>query len=794
MIIDIAIARTRLAKKWINKSMTWGELVEKCRQTTRTPESVAEYARMSKDEQGRIKDCGGFVGGYIRGGERKKGNVLYRSILTLDIDFGNPSVWEDFIEKFGCAAFIYSTHKYGVYSYRYRLVILLSRRVNADEYEPICRKIASETGINMYDITTYQMQRLFYWPSTSRDGEFVFEEQQGNPLDVDEILSTYRDYRDVSSWPLGDKEKDIVREGISRQEDPTEKRGIIGLFCRAYSIEDAIEELLPDEYEKTAMEGRYTYKKGTMSGGLVCYEHKYAYSHHESDPSSGMLCNAFDLVRIHKFGLLDSDKECKDTTKCVSFKKMSDFASKDEAVRRILGEEREEEYKKDFADIWEYKEDDDKEQDKDFIRELEVDGKGNYKSTRANVIKILEHDKAFKGKLYYDEFSGYDIVVGGLPWNKKAEQWTKRDDANLRTYLDGKYHIQGKDVIKDATISVLTAHRKHPVRDYFNSLKWDGIERLDTIFIYYLGAEDNELNRAVARKFFTAAVARCMTPGCKFDYCPIIQGAEGICKSTLFAIMAGDWFNDSLSTMDGKASMEQIAGSLINELAELSSMKRCDVEQIKNYISRRSDEFRGAYRENVEDRKRQGVFCGTTNEDYFLKGDYGNRRFWIVPVYESSKKEGYTMQKLKEERDQLWAEAVYRWKKGEKLYLEDDMEERMREKQVSVNDNVDDPTKLLLEDYLSRKLPVDWNTWDKDRRRAWMQAPDPNDAIGVVERTEFSKIEFIYEILKKDVSDKDYRWESRKIAKLIEDFPAWDKGSTYRISAYGIQRVYKKIQ
>ena len=493
--LDIATAHSRLSKKWKNKKWAWSELVARCSQTKRTDETMKEYLKMTREEQSDIKDVGGFVGGYLSGGRRKTDNVMWRSVATLDIDYGTLDVWDDFTMQYGFAAMLYSTHKHTKEKPRYRLVFPLSRSVKPDEYEPICRKIAATIGIDLFDITTYQLPRLFYWPSTSRDGEFVFEVQDGPACNVDEILATYVDYRDATQWPISNRESEAVMHEMKKAGDPLEKPGLIGAFCRAYTIEEAIEKYLGDVYEHTATDGRYTYKLGSVAGGLVCYEGKFAYSHHETDPASQQLCNAFDLVRIHLFGVHDEGTRQTDVTKLPSYLKMQDFAAKDKTVRVLLTKERQADVESDFDGL-----DLDgadgavSEKNTDWMADLEYDRKGAIKSTTKNIITILDNDPRLAGHLWHDLFSGFDLIRNGLPWDRKAVQWGNRDDANLRVYLDENYGVTGKDKVKDAKDAVFTRHRVHPIRDYLGGLEWDGTPRLDTLIIDYLGAEDTALN------------------------------------------------------------------------------------------------------------------------------------------------------------------------------------------------------------------------------------------------------------------------------------------------------------
>ena len=792
--IDLATAHSRIAKKWRNRHWLWSELLQRCSETKRTGETAAEYARMSKEEQSNVKDVGGFVGGYLSGGIRKNANVMYRTVATLDIDYGTINVWDDFTMAFGFAAMIYSTHKHSSKTPRYRLVFPLSRQVSPAEYEPLCRKIAAEIGIDLFDDTTYELPRLFYWPSTSKDADFVFDYQDGPACDVDAILSQYVDYKDVSAWPLSSREGDVIAHEIKKQGDPTEKPGVIGAFCRAYSIEDAIDTFLSDKYEKTGHDGRYTYKLGSVAGGLVCYEGKFAYSHHETDPASKQLCNAFDLCRVHLFGAQDEGSRALDVTRKPSYAAMQEFAAKDKAVKLLMARERAQAAADDFDGL------DDAELPEDYNdewkAELEYTKSGKLLCNIANIILILENDPALAGHIVHDLFTGMDSAKDGLPWNKNANQWTDTDDANLRVWLEKHYDITGKEKIADALTAVLTRHSYHPIRDYLNGLTWDGVPRLDRIIIDYMGAEDSELNRAMSRKHFVAAVARVFNPGCKYDYCLIMSGAEGIGKSTLLRVMGGKWFNDSITTLEGKEGMEQLRRAWVVELGELSSIKRSDVEQVKAYLSKQVDIYRAAYARRVLEHPRQCVFCGTTNEALFLKGDTGNRRFWVIPVVAELRKYRDWSEAIRRDRDQLWAEAVHYYKQGEPLYLSEELEAQAKQRQQDFNDDNDDPIVAMLDKYLNTLLPVNWDTMDIQARRSYLRDPDPLQAEGTVKRDKVCAAEFICEQLGKDMADKDYKYLCRRVSKMIGDRPEWERVSSTKHAAklYGTQRGFRRVE
>lgn len=331
--INIAVGSSARTKVWKNTKLSWEEMVNKLTTENKTKETFKEYTEAKKEDQGKIKDVGGYVGGYLKNGRRKPENIIYRQLLTLDIDFAHPDLWEDFCLSFGNAAILHSTHSHSEEKPRYRLIMPLSREVTADEYVAIARQIAGILGIDFFDNTTFEVNRLMFWPSNSKDIPYYSEVQNGLWVDADTILDSYTDWQDSSLWPTAKKDTEKVHTAIKKQMDPEAKTGIIGAFCRAYSITEAIETFLKEEY-KPAGDNRYTYIKGTTSAGLLIYEDKFAYSHHGTDPAGGKLCNSFDLIRIHKYGHLDqAGSESK------SFKAMEDFCLTLSSVKQAIAKE-----------------------------------------------------------------------------------------------------------------------------------------------------------------------------------------------------------------------------------------------------------------------------------------------------------------------------------------------------------------------------------------------------------------------------------------------------------------------
>lgn len=788
---DIAIASSRYSKTLRNVTMTWQDLVAKLSKTKRTPETLAEYKALPVERQGEIKDVGGFVGGYLNGGSRKAGSVTYRSVLTLDLDTALPSMWDDFTMIYPCAACVYSTHKHTPEKPRLRLVIPLSRDVKVDEYEAVARKVAENIGIEHVDDTSFEPHRLMYWGSTSKDAEYYFKVQEGEPLDVDITLRSYKDWKDVSQWAYSSRVSKRIEHAYQKAANPIDKGGIVGAFCRTYNIHQAIEKYLPNLY-KPCGANRYTYVNGTTSGGAIVYDDTFMFSHHSTDPTCGQLCNAFDLVRLHHFAELDAN--CNEETpvnRRRSYLAMEELARQDKAVVQLIATERLSSAMSDFDGL---ECDDETPTDSDeWVKELDVDKRGNFLKTLKNVELIIANDKALKGAVKRDEFNHADVLVRNLPWRNKSHSrlyWDNEDDANLRCYLAREpYNMEGKDKIYDAFDAVMSKHRFHPIRDYLNGLQWDGIERLDTLIIDYLGAADTELNRAMTRKTFVAAVARVMRPGCKWDYVLTLRGDEGIGKSTIFKAMGKQWFSDSFTSVEGKEAMEQVQRKWIIEMGELTNYKKSTVEAYKAFLSKTDDTFRPAYGRKIETYPRQCIFVATTNEEHFLKGNTGNRRWWVIEVGVVKPKHDVWQDLTDEVVNQLWAEAVHRYNEGEALYLPAELEKLSRSIQAENSETAQDERIGIIWEYINTLLPHDWSRRSTESRRAWLREGDPLNSYAVTRRTTVSAIEVLAECFGERVDERT-RYKTRDVNALLRAMGLVELPKMERLPLYGKQRVY----
>lgn len=790
--INLAVGRSRTEKKWHNKTMRWREFLERLNSPTITQESYTEYMKLGKSKRDAIKDVGGYVGGFLKEGRRKADKVQSRSLVTLDADFANADMWDDIQLMFDNAIAVYSTHSHGANKPRFRLIIPLARIVTPDEYQPIARKVAEMFGMDRFDDTTYQPERLMYWPSHAIDGEYFFKYQDGDWLDPDEILGQYDNWQDSTFWPESSRQKDIHVSEAKRQGDPLTKKGVVGAFNRTYDIVGAINTFLPDVYLPTAHEDRYTYAAGSTEGGLVLYDDKFAYSHHGTDPVGDTLNNAFDLVRKQKFG--DLDDEAKDNTpvtRLPSYKAMREFAMDDKAVHSMMVKDQISSAQDDF-DVFE-------DDDEDWSDKLAFNEAGVIDSSASNLKLILDHDANLKGAFAMDAFAQRLELKRDMPWRSIGDEpfWKDSDIAGLRAYLESTYDIVNRGKVDDAFILEAEEHRYHPVREYLDGLQWDGVQRVETLLVDYLGADDTEYTRLVTRKFLAAAVARVMVPGIKFDYMLVTSGPQGIGKTSLPQKLAGKWFSNSLEGVAGKDAYESLQGTWIMEMGEMNATKKADIEATKHFISKTEDIFRVAYGHYKSYFKRQCVFWGTSNDSEFLRDRTGNRRFWPVDVGITEPAHTVWDDLTDEVRDQVWAEAKSIYENGEKLYLNHD-EEQLAIEQQKLHTEVN-ALEGMIQEYVDIPITEDWYTKSASERREFIQDYSEDDIapVGNMQRDKVSVMEVWNELLKGDPRNL-IPVKAAEIRNILTNMDGWRKANTNKGQSsfgkdYGRQVAYVRI-
>ena len=791
--IIISVGNHRRSVNWQPQTLLISELYEKMRIPARSAETRQEYLNMKKSQQDDLKDVGGYVAGGLLGTRRKSSAVTGRDVLTLDLDNIPPGATNDVLrrmEGLGCGYCVYSTRKHSPAAPRLRVLLPLDRTATADEYEPLARKMAETIGMEFADPTTFDVHRLMYWPSCCADSEYIFTYQDKPMLSVNGLLALYEDWRDVTTWPRHDGETPHAKLAM-KQGDPLAKNGVVGAFCRVYDVQQAMDVFLPGIYEAVdTTPGRYTYLGGSTMGGAVLYDDaRFLFSHHATDPCSGRLVNAFDLVRLHKFEGMDDDATPgAPTNRLPSYNAMCELAVADPAVAALMAQERIDAAARDFADedtapaltdadagTW--------------VKQLTINKQtGQIKATIDNIWLILENDPNLMGKFALNEFAGRGEVMGALPWEKadKRRLWDDNDNQGLYWYLEKYYNLTGNGKIDGALSLHSVKHRCNEVQDYLNSLHWDGIPRLDTLFIEYLGASDDAYTRIVTRKAFVAAVARAMSPGCKYDTMVILSGPQGIGKSTLLDKMSRGWFSDSLRTFEGKEASELLQGVWIVEVGELDAFRRTDVARIKQFLSLRADRFRAAYGRHVKELPRCCVFFGTTNTTDFLQDRTGNRRFWPVDVGVIPHSKS-VWENLESEIDQLWAEAVIRWRAGEALFLTGEVEETAKTQQEEHRE-VSAREGIVL-DFIAREVPEDWNSWGLDKRKMFWAGSVAGE-VKLVPRNKVCALEVWCEAFNGAQKDMKYT-DTLEINSILETAKGWARSKNgIRCGYCGLQRGF----
>lgn len=788
--LDISFGKHRADTNWKPEYLTWDEFVDRLRKVRRTKETMAEYDAMHNIDRQKIKDGPAFVGGLVRGGRRKKENVDTRSLITLDADHITDDDFLFAVELVlgGTAYAVYSTHSHRPSAPKYRLIVPVDRTMSPDEYAAVSRKLAEQIGMDYIDKTTFDVHRLMYLPSCSKDAEPVLEIAEGGPLSVDGMLAEYADWRDPLQWPRHADDKTVGRQTAKRMEDPRTKQGVVGAFCRCYTISEAILAFLPDIYEPVDDNlQRWTHVGSSSYGGLVVYDDDtFAYSHHESDPCSGREVNAFDLVRLHKFGQLD-DKASEKTniTKLPSYTAMLARAAQDGRVKKERLAELNEEFAAAMAETSAAAEeggDEDPEaaSETDWVEELKTNEKTGFPLPTAKNAELILSNGPFAGVLAYDAFGNTEVIRRALPWRPRErpyedyEPWLAADDKRLQHWFGKNYEIKAAAMIQNAFTEVAHTNRFHPIIEYLETQEWDGGERIETLFVDYLGAEDSQYVREVTRKMLVAAVKRLYEPGCKFDYMTVLVGPQGAGKSTIIQMLAQRWFSDSLKTFDSKEAGEHLQSAWIFEFGELAGMTKTEVDEIKQFITKRSDKYRVAYDRVITDFPRKCVFFGTTNNWNFLKDPTGNRRFWPVTVNPERRTKSVFKDLTEYEIGQVWAEALRLFKAGEELMLSPEIDKAASKVQGLHME--EDPRVGIIQEWLETPIEDEWADDEPQGLRqrvcaAQVWAECLHNRAGAMRA-----------------------WEAREICDILRRIPGWEERKTKaRMPEYGVQRVFERV-
>lgn len=397
------------------------------------------------------------------------------------------------------------------------------------------------------------------------------------------------------------------------------------------------------------------------------------------------------------------------------------------------------------------------------------DEDGNVKSVKQlvhNFEIVMDKDSRFAGKIRLNEFAQQPYLYGSVPWENEnnCRAWSSHDDSALFSLIQADYGLKSRQDFADALKNVSMRNKFHPVRELLDSLTWDGKEHIRSLLPEYLGAEDSDYTYQVMRLWMLGAVSRVYKPGSKFDYTIILQGSQGIGKSTFLKLMALDdsWFNDSLDSLDSDKAVQSLTGSWIIELAELKSLARTagGVESVKRFLTATQDKYRIPYERRADTFYRQCVFAGTTNKDDFLQDETGNRRFLIIHTGVTKPSKSLFTPEAMDDIKQAWAEAVHIWKnENPELILPENCMQQAKELQEA--NMADDGKRGIILDYLEGKTQV-------CAREIWFEA------------------------LEESISPKSY--QTSEINSIIAKVPGWQRMKTPRkFPKYGSQRGFQKM-
>jgi len=788
--------------------MLVSEFYAKLATPIRGTETIAQYNSMSKSQRDSLKDVGGFIGGELLNGIRKAGYITYRDFISLDFDAVPAGFTNEFVQRayaMNINFCLYTTRNHKPEAPRFRLIVPTNRSMTADEYEPVARLLSTYICQDMswLDRTTFDISRIMYWPSCCSDSQYICNCDLEKPfLSVDGMLSCYNDWRNILEWPLCPSENKNDLMPATKQKDPLEKIGVVGAFCRSYTISDVISKFLPDVYTP-AGEGRYTYSKGSTTGGAVVYDNKYLYSHHATDPACDTLCNAFDLVRIHFFGSEDDSITAQTPpNRLPSYKAMITFARADPVVAEAINSDKLAEIEDDFGDaVSEEARSDYAKALKEWFQSLKREKDGdNIQKTAENISITLEKHPRLRGRFIKNTFAYKEQGVGPLPWGDRENllngtifDWDDSDTSGLLLFIEKCTGIHTKNLILDALNECWARHSYHPIQNYVSSLKWDGVSRLDRIFIDYLGAEETEYVKAVTRMTFVAAITRIFRPGIKYDTVTVLVGPQGLGKSTLISIMAKneEWFTDALKDLSDRSAIECIQGAWLVELGEMSALNKTELNVAKAFISRTIDKARMAYGRFAKTMPRTCIFFGTSNTKAFLKDPTGERRYLPIDCHPTAaKKKVFT--DLPNEVDQIWAEAYNLYSNNligltMPSYLENEVLAAQREHRLI------DPLEDEIKAFINRPIPEDWYNWTlEERQRFWLNYKCEKEKVKLVCRNRVCAREILYEACEKDGKSAT-RSDILKISVIMAQMQEWEsrKGIDFG-KPYGITSGYQR--
>ena len=426
--------------------------------------------------------------------------------------------------------------------------------------------------------------------------------------------------------------------------------------------------------------------------------------------------------------------------------------------------------------------------DQPWHKKIAIKRNGFIEKSGVNLQLILLNDENLK-MIRYDRFSKKDITECADFCNERDNRIDDESIGKIQIYMEEQWGLQfSQPRIVEMLKTTARERGFNPVQEFIQRETWDGIPRLESVVIDYLGCEDNELTRMQTRKWFVGAVARAFNPGCKFDHILTFTGPQGVGKSTFLSIIAGEWFSDSFSfAHDDKAKIEDITGAWIVEISELNGMKRAhDAEAAKAFLSRVRDDVRPAYARKSESLPRANVFAATTNESQFLQSCNGNRRWWIMETKGTGPVESWS-DRLKADVPQLWAEAYHYYLQKESLFLPKELEEEANKRQDEHTTAAGDELLDEIAAFLNRLVPEGYSGWSVQKRLEWQKwAKDKNnfldDCYRIVGTVPLTMV--CAKMIKRELPDdniRTQRYSPQFINSLMSHMDGWKRSEREKV-------------
>lgn len=409
------------------------------------------------------------------------------------------------------------------------------------------------------------------------------------------------------------------------------------------------------------------------------------------------------------------------------------------------------------------------------------------KNTLQNLELIFYNDLTYKDKIEFNELTQM------ITFNR--QDWRDVTENRIKLHLEKEYNLYTSiDSINQMCSIIADDHSYHPIKEYLNTVKWDGVQRIKSVFSDFLGATDNIYTQSVAITTFVGAVARIFEAGVKFDTCTVFVGKQGTGKSKFIGKIAvnPEWFTDGVTTFDGKDFYESIQGKWIIELGEGTAFQKSIKERCKQAIASQQDNYRKPYGRNPEIRKRQCVFLGTTNNYDFLKDETGDRRYYPIDVNILNATKSIDNDLTNEYISQLWAEAVQLYKGGQKTYIQDRKILELAEQEQRKHFD-ESPLQADIYNFLEIPITTGWYNASLEARRMHIRDyQNGNTAAGAYKRDRISVKEIACELFGYELNQAIDRKFSLDITRTLSAL-GWNKtGSGMRIAPYGYVKIYTR--